>query len=276
MILDVTLDARDATVAATQRAILASVPGGFRISDAGPADVSIVDGRDTDWVAAVERVVDVGVRGILLVRPGPADPDRVRGLSRAVAGRCVVAVDAPYAADPAWVASAGAVAADAAAAPIVDSVACVPAGDGLPGALLDQLAVVRPLVDLAGELRPVHRGAGQYVLVGGRGPRVSLTGVVSGTGRAGLTLDVVGPACRWQVRFDDTAPARPTTITRYDATGAHTRPPVYAGGRRATWQRLHAAVTGTGEVGYALDQLADDLRLAGRVYPATSGTEGEG
>jgi hypothetical protein len=271
MTLTVALDARDAASADTQRSALASVPGGFRIGDGGPADVAVLSGGGADWVGEVARAAHGGVRGILLVRPRPMDAARVREVSRAVAGRCVVAVDTPYATDPAWVAVAGEVAADAATAAIVDSVVSVPAGrDGdLAAALLDQIAVVRPLVGVVDRLCPAHGGDGRYVFVGVTpGPRVSLTGVTSAAGRTGLTLDVVAPARRWGVRFDGTAPARPTRITRYDRSGAYTRPLIWASGHRATWQRLHEALTGGGTVGYSLDQLADDLELVGRVSAA--------
>jgi hypothetical protein len=203
---------------------------------------------------------------VLVVRPGLVDPDRVRALRGAVAGRAVVAVDTPYATDRTWAAAGNEVADDAAAASIVDSVVSVAHGqpdDGLVGALLDQLAVVRPLVNLAGGLRLVHRGAETYVLVAQTsGPRVTLTGVTSAAGRAALALDVVAPSRRWQIRFDDTALARPTEVTVHDGTGAHTRPLTYESGRRMTWQRLYQALSGTGAVGYSLDHLADVLELA--------------
>jgi hypothetical protein len=93
---------------------------------------------------------------------------------------------------------------------------------------------------------------------------VTLTGVTS-AGSAALAIDVVAASRRWQIRFDDTAPALPTEITMHDETGAHTRPLVYESGRRVTWQRLHQALTGNGTVGYPLDQLADDLEVARRV-----------
>jgi hypothetical protein len=268
-VLSVTLDVRDATSSATQRSILASVPGHFRITENPGADVVVVSGRNSGWPDGVVRVIHDGARGVLVVRPGLIDPDRVRELSDAVAGRAVVAVDTPYATDRTWTAVENDVAVDAVGASIVDSVVSVPGGtqgDDLVGALLDQLAVVRPLVSLVDRLRLAHRGEGNYVLAAqARGPRVTLTGVTSAAGRAALALDVVAPSRRWQVRFDDTALARPTEITLHDETGAHTRPLTYESGRRVTWQRLHEALTENGEVGYSLDHLADDLELVRRV-----------
>jgi hypothetical protein len=74
-------------------------------------------------------------------------------------------------------------------ASIVDSVVSVPGGqrddDDLIGALLYQLAVIRPLVNLAGGLRLVRRGAGTYLLSAATSaPRVALAVVTSAAGRA--------------------------------------------------------------------------------------------
>jgi hypothetical protein len=243
-------------------AVLASVPGRFVVAGNGTADVAVVSGRSPGWPTDVARAVDGGVRGVLVVRPALVGAGAVRDLARAVAGRAVVAVDTAYAADPTWTAARDEVAGDAAAASIVDSVVSVPDGDPV-GALLDQLAVVRAAAGPFDAPRLVHRGDRAYVLVARTpGPRVTLAGVTSAAGRAALALDVVAPARRWQVRFDDAALARPTEVTVHDETGAHTRPLVYESGRRVTWQRLHRALTGDGEVSYGLDQLAEDLSLA--------------
>jgi hypothetical protein len=262
-VLRVALDAGDT---AAQRAVLASVPGRFLVTGRGEADVAVVSGRSPEWPDDVARLVDGGTRGVVVVRPGPVEPDRVRALSAAVARRAVVAVDTPYATDRTWTAAATVVAADAAVASIVDSVVTVPHGR-LVDSLLDQLAVVRPLLGPVDALRQVHRGPGEYVIAAEvPAPRVTLTGVTS-AGRATLAIDVVAAHRRWQIRFDDTALAFPTVITMHDGTGTHTRPLTYESGRRVTWQRLYEALTGTGSVGYPLDRLADDLELARRVLP---------
>ena len=266
--LRVTLDESDTASCAVQRAVLASVPRRFLVAERGPADVVVVSGRNPDWLDRVVRVVEDGAQGVLVVHPGLVDPELVRGLVPAVAGRAVVAVDTPYAADPTWTAARTDIAADAASAAIVDSLASIGRGqDGDIGeALVGQIAVVRPLVGPLDELRLVHRDDRAYLLgAQTRGPRVTLSGVISAAGRTALAVDVVTPQRRWQVRFDDSALAGPTEVTAYDETGAHTRPFIYESGRRVTWQRLHEALTGSGDVGYSLDRLADDLELARRV-----------
>jgi hypothetical protein len=263
--LRVTLDPTDAASSALHRSVLASVPRRFLIAERGPADVAVVSGRHRAWPDQVSRAVDDGARGVLVVRPGLVDPELVRGLVRTVAGRAVVAVDTPFATDPTWTAAQTEVAADAATASIVDSVASIADGeDGdIVDALVGQLAVVRPLLGPLDGLRRLHRGDRGYLLgAHTRGPTVMLSGVTSAAGRAALALDVVASERRWQARFDDTALASPTEVTRYDETGAHIRPLRYESGRRVTWLRLHEALSGNGEVGYSLDRLADDLELA--------------
>ena len=59
--------------------------------------------------------------------------------------------------------------------------------------------------------------------------------------------------------------AIPAEVTPHDRAGAHTRALTYESGRRATWRRLHDAITGVDAVGWSLDGLADALAVAGRV-----------
>ena len=266
--LRVTLDTTDADSVTVHRTVLASVPRRFLVTEDGTAEVVVVSGRNPEWPERVIRVVDTGARGVMVVRPGLADPEQIRDVVGAVAGRAVVAVDAPYAADPTWTAAQPDVAADAVGAAIVDSLVSMAAGQAadIVEALVGQLAVVRPLVESLDEVRLVHRDERAYVLSAHtRGPTATLSGATSAGGHAALTVDVVSAQRRWQIRFDDTAPAGPTEVTRYDDTGAQTWPFVYESGRRVTWQRLYQAVTGGGAVAYSLDQLAKDVELARRV-----------
>jgi hypothetical protein len=269
--LTVALDTRDATSSARQRSVLASLPRRFVIAAEEPADVVVVSGLVANWPDEVIRAVDSGARGVLVVDPGPADPDRVRDAADAAAGRAIVAVETAYATDRTWMAARQEVAADARTASIVDSVVEVPAdrpGAARVNALVDQLAVVRPLLGSLDALRLLDRSERRYLLgapVGG--VRVMLAGVASAIGREALSLDVVAAERRWQIRFDETALGRPTDVTVYDRTGARSHPLLYESGRRVAWQRLHDALTGDGAVGYDLNDLSSDLRLARRLLP---------
>jgi hypothetical protein len=253
----------DPCAAALHRSVLAGLPGRFVVADHGPAEVTVVSGRNPEWPDDVARAVHDGVRGVLLTRPGLVDADRVHALSAAVAGRAVVAVDTPYANDRSWAATRREVAADAGRASIVDSVVSVVGGD-LVAALIDQLTAVAGLVDTAG-LRLLHHTASGYLAAtGSDGPSVTLAGV-AGVAGPDLSIDVVAVERRWQVRFDGTAPAAPTEVTLHDRTGAHTSPLTYQSGHRAAWDRLHQAITGAATVDWSLDSLADTLAVAGRL-----------
>jgi hypothetical protein len=249
-----------------QRAVLASVPGRFRITDIEAPDVVVVSGRSPDWPDELARAVTGGAKAVVVARPVLVDPDRVRELARTVAGKAAVAVDTPYATNRTWAAASEEVSADAETASIVDSLVTADTG-GLADALLDQLALVRALFNPSGVVRVLHRSERAYTLTfPTSGPRVTLSGAVSPAGRTGLTLDVVGPARRWQVRFADTAVASPAEVTRHEATGAQCQPLLFESGRRVTWQQLHQALTGDGQVGYSLERLADGLETARRVF----------
>ena len=252
---------------AAQRAVLASVPRLFRISDDDEApDVRVVSGRGSNWPDELARAVTDGAKAVVVASPTTVEPARVRALARAVAGSAVVAVDTPYATNRTWEAAKEKVAADAETASIVDSLVTAEAG-GLATALLDQLALVRPLFSPTGAVRVLHRGERAYALTfPTTGPRVTLSGAVSPAGHTGLTLDVVGPTRRWQVRFADTAVASPAEMTRHEATGAQSLPLLFESGRRVTWQSLHQALTGDGRIGYSLDQLAEAMDTPTRAF----------
>jgi hypothetical protein len=55
-------------------------------------------------------------------------------------------------------------------------------------------------------------------------------------------------------------------VTLHDESGTRTRPLVYESGRRVGWLKLRKAMDGAGEVAYSLDQLADDLDVARRLW----------
>jgi hypothetical protein len=62
----------------------------------------------------------------------------------------------------------------------------------------------------------------------------------------------------------------PATRRSRPSWTASSRSPAGSGGAlagRATWLRLHEALTDQGEVGYSLDDLADDHALARSIFP---------
>lgn len=264
--ITVSLNTSDSAAAVLHRSVLASLPRRFVITDKGAgreqADVAVISGREASWIEHFETAVDGGVKGILLVASTAADPNQIRKLRTRDA---MVAVDTRFAADPAWAAAIPDIAADAQTVSLIDSVMTVE--DSADGALfnnlVEQLAVIRPVVGAFDRLDCIYRSDRQLALVGNVGKAaVSLTVVASPTSGSTLRVDVVSSARRWQANFDDTALAQPTEIITYDCNGAHTRPLLYANGRRAIWMQLHTGITERAKVTYSLEQLATDIEIA--------------
>jgi hypothetical protein len=274
--LTVALDTSDLAAAALHRAVLASLPQRFLITQkqSEGADIAVVSGRDPSWIDRVVAMVDAGAKGILLAAPTAADPAQIRHLAIRLAGRAIVAVDARFAADPTWAAARAEIATGARTASLVDSVVTVEDAteDALFGGLVEQLAVLRPLIESFDHLTCVHHSPRQLAVVGNSGAvAVSLTASAASASGCSLRLDVVSSVRRWQAHFADDALARPTEITVYDGTGARSRPWHYASAHRTTWLQLHAAITEEASVfHYSLADLATDLELAHRYSPAQS------
>ena len=212
----------------------------------------------------VSLAVDGGAKGILLATPTAADPAQLRALAT---GGLVVAVDIRFAPDPSWAAAVSDIAVDSRSASLIDSVVTVEdATEGsLFAGLIEQMALVRSLLGSFDHLGCIHRTARQHALVGhSGGAAVSFTAVASQTPGSTLRMDVVAATRRWEAHFDHTALARPTEITLYDGNGAHSRPLIYASGRRSTWIQLHAAITEHASIPYSLEDPATDLEVVKR------------
>ncbi len=95
------LDAQDAVASAALRTVLASVPARFRVTTEQDADVVVLAGVQPDWTRRLATAIAAGIRGVLIVRPGPANSDEVRELARRAAPEAtLVGVDVGFAADP--------------------------------------------------------------------------------------------------------------------------------------------------------------------------------
>jgi hypothetical protein len=265
--LTVALDATDSAVAALHRAVLASLPQRFLVTGKRVgecADIVMVSGQEPSWMDRVGVAVDAGAKGILLATPTAADPAQVRALAT---GGLVVAVDIRFAPDPSWAAAVSDIAVDSRSASLIDSVVTVEDAteSSLFAGLVEQMALVRSLLGSFDHLGCIHRTARQHALVGhSGGAAVSFTAVASQTPGSTLRMDVVTATRRWEAHFDHTALARPTEITLYDGNGAHSRPLIYASGRRLTWIQLHAAITEHASIPYSLEDLATDLEVVKR------------
>jgi len=190
--LTVSLPVDDPQSSALHRTLLASVPSRLRVSNNGPADIRVVSGREPGWVAQAKAAVAEGVRCVVLTRPRIVDVQLLRQLAaHAAEAGSVVAVDTPYASDHTWTTALADLAEAAAKASILDSVVTVAASDhvadALSDALLDQVAVIRPLLGAASVRTVAHRAASHYSIAGQRGATaITLSGVVSPVSDVGL------------------------------------------------------------------------------------------
>jgi hypothetical protein len=263
-LLSVSLDCDDRRVSALHQAVLASVSGRLRFSTEQGADIMLVCGGCSQWLDRVASAIDAGARGVLVAAPGRAAPDRVQRIAAtAKAAGVAVAVDAAYAADHAWQQARPDIEQDLENASLLDSVVTASNETTLFNALLEQLAVVRPLVGSFSELQLVHQAMDQYSIVGAASDVVvSLTGIISGLGGNELRVDLVGVNRRWRARWYGDSLAQPTEVTRYDKYGEVSSPPVYESAHRTTWLELCAAITDGAPLRRTLDDLAEDLILA--------------
>jgi hypothetical protein len=163
-----------------------------------------------------------------------------------------------YASGHAWATALPQLITDMADSAVLDSVSVAPS---LRAALVDQLAVIRPLLGHRRDLATAHASRGCYVLIGVvRGVAVTLAGTLSGARR--LDLDLVGAARHWHARMDAVALASPARISVSDAHGEYALPPLYESPLRAAWAARHDACLGDAPLPYPADQLADDLAMA--------------
>lgn len=259
----VDLDPGDPEVSSVHHATLASLSRHFRVAADGPADVALISGRSGDWPEAVTAAIDAGRRTIVLTTPAPvARPAIVATAGRAAQADAVVAVETSYAGHRTWAEVRPQLGADAAAASLLDSVVSAPGG-GLSDLLLDQLAVVRPLLDGPLSLQVGHRSDHRYVVHSTAGdPVVNLVGLLAPGVAPSLQVDLVSPDRHWRVRFGPADEAAPIDVERHDAGGTTSWPPTYQTSRRQLWVDLHATLTGTPALRHTMTELAGDATVA--------------
>jgi hypothetical protein len=254
VLLTVALDPADEAASSLHRTVLASLPARFLVTAGSGADVMLISGDQPRW--RQRALAGTGARAIMLTGTRALTAAAVRDLAKET-GLPVTGCPV-YAAGPAWSAAVPQLAADLAESAVLDSVSAAP---GLRAALVDQLAVIRPLLGELAGLRAAHVGHGCYILAGVlQGVAVTLAGAVSGVSR--LDLDLVGAARRWHATLAPDALAFPARVSASDADGEHVLAPVYESPRRAAWAALHDAICQGGPLPYAADQLAADIAVA--------------
>jgi hypothetical protein len=274
--LTVALDPADDRASCLHRTVLASLPDYFRVAAGPDADVQLVSGDQAGWRSRARSVLGAHTRAVMLTGRRALTAEAARSLSRDTApGGILLGVDTAYASDRSWIAALPLLAADAKEAAVLDSVITVArpdletgSTDVLRAALMEQLAVVRPLLrDLAG-LETVHVSGRNYVLAAvTEGVTITLAGVISGTGDGSLDLHLVGTGRHWQALFEADSLARPATISVSDLGGRHIRPAVFESAHRASWLDLYKAICHETPLPYPASHLEMDLALAEAILP---------
>jgi hypothetical protein len=269
LVLTVKLDASDDSIVATHRAALAGLPDRWRISTA-KTDAAVVYGGHTDWPARAGAELAAGVHGVLVTHPVWTTRAAVETLAaQAATAGARIAVESGYLADPSWKTFLPTLREHATDVVLVDSLrtirtATTATSDGhdLRGHWLEQLALLQTVVGPLTEVTFSEEAAEHYATVGESAGRVlNVVGVRGGAAPGHLTLDLIGLARRWRVRFIDGAIARPTTVEMMDTSGVQAAPAIYETGRRGTWLELHEAITNNEPVSYDLGLFGESLRL---------------
>jgi hypothetical protein len=274
-LLTVALDESDDVIVARHLAVLAGLADHWRIHSADP-DVSVVFGSHSDWPLRADAALAAGVRGVLITRPIWTSRAAVRALAAkaAAAGNRIV-IESAFLADPSWKKFVPTLREHAPDTVLIDSLRTVPSstmatsdGQDLGAHCLEQVAIVQTVVGPISEVMLGEQTTEQYALSAEPAGRlINVIGVRSGAASDQLTLDLIGLARRWRVRFDNGAVARPTTVEMMDASGIHAAPLTYETGLRGTWLELHEAITVDGSVSYDLALFDDCLRVFASVAP---------
>jgi hypothetical protein len=260
------LDAQDASTSALLRTVLVTLPARFPLTTEQHADVVVISGGQPDWTRRLATAISAGSRGVLVVRPGPANSNELRDLARRATGEATrVGVDVGFAEGRAWKKALTEIKADAPAATLLESLVTF---DGVSPvtAFVEQLAVVRGFLPALELLKVAHTSNTQYAVSGRSGSvAVSLTGLRSLLSGYELSLHMVGPQQRWRVTLGGDELARPSEIVRFDRAGAHAQPVLYESPHRAALLELHAALTDGSPLAYTLADLADNVDMAAAI-----------
>ncbi|MEA2294960.1 MAG: hypothetical protein QOE86_2599 [Solirubrobacteraceae bacterium] len=260
--LTVALGATDPVTRTLNETVLATLPARLAPTSGPDADVVVVSGLAPGWIDAAPAALRAGARGLLVARPATGDPGALRALAEhAAATGAAVAVET-LVVDPAWSAVRPRLRASLPGASLLHGVAVL---DGAPEAgRLEQIALVR---SISGGLKTtaVASGgdeSGYWISATVGGVPISLAGTAGGAGAPALAIDLLAETEHWKVRFDASAPAAPTQVTRFDADGGELWPAVYERAHRVVWRQLAAALLEGSAIPYGLGDLAADLALA--------------
>lgn len=249
--------------AAQDSGAIAQVIASLPVSLARGSEAGGLDGIDggAGWPAAAERAIDAGARGLLIVRPVPAD---AASLVESAAARGVpVVIDAMWTHDPAVELSAASFAEVADDRCLLEARVSSAVGSEWHRVLLDQLSVIRAAVSPVRSLDVIRRDRTGYsaTAVLATGGRVNLTAIGTDSVAASATLRIVNQQRVVQLTVLDPATAAPGRVVVTSPAGANELESVWETAHRAAWRRLVALVR-QGETSRDLEFFADDCAVA--------------
>jgi hypothetical protein len=265
-VVPVLLDTTDLDSRERHRAVLATLPSYYALSDTASGGVAVVSSAGAGWAERVAGHLRAGASAVLIVIGERLNVTGLQAVGQAArSAGAVVAADLEHAADPAWASIAESANLDELS--LIDGLATTA---GSPRA-----AAIRLLVTLAVAVRPLPSfellaESPDHLALGSTGGSAPVTlAAVRGARDDGQRLDLVAKQIRYEISWPGRSRAAPAVAYTHTAAGTVRAPLHYEAPERGIWQRLHAHVAG-GRAGLGAEIGLDGLRAALRSASFTS------
>ena len=226
----------------------------------GAADLVAVDGA-AGWPAEVERAIDAGARGVLVVRPVPTD---VRSLSEKAGERNVpVVIDRMWTYNPAVQNSAGPFADVFDDRMLLEARTYARTGSDWDRVLLDQLSLIRAAVAPVRSFRFVRKSEHGYAALANfaNGARASITAVRTDSVPESASLRSVKSQQLVELEVPAPETAFPGRVRVTGPEGSNLLETKWETAHRAAWRHLHGLTT-SGLTSSDLADFSEDVATA--------------
>jgi hypothetical protein len=224
------------------------------------ADLVAVDGA-AGWPAEVEKAIDAGARGVLVVRPVPADVESL--IEKANARNVPVVIDGMWTYNPAVQNSVDAFEEVLDDRMLLEARTYARTGSDWDRVLLDQLSLIRAAVAPVRRFRFVRKSEHGYAALAqfANGARASITAVRTDSVPESANLRSV--KAQHLVELDVPAPetAFPGRVHVAGPDGSNLLETKWETAHRAAWRHLHGLVT-SGLTSSDLADFSEDMALA--------------
>ena len=226
----------------------------------GTADLVAVDGA-AGWPAEVEKAIDAGARGVLVVRPVPADVSSL--VEKANAANVPVVIDAMWTYNPAVQNSAGPFAELFDDRMLLEARTYARTGSDWDRVLLDQLSLIRAAVAPLRSFRFVRKSEHGYaaLAVFANGARASITAVRTDSVPESANLRTVKAQHLVELEVPAPETAFPGRVHVAGPEGSNLLETKWETAHRAAWRHLHGLAT-SGLTSSDLADFSEDVALA--------------